>query len=110
MRILIACGGTAGHIFPGLALVEELKRQDKQCQITLVVSTHPRDRQYLEAAGHILNGVCIESVGTSALPYRFSVKFILFAARLFWAFLKSFFIIYNPGYFSEIRSSYLYIE
>jgi len=93
MKVLIACGGTAGHMFPGLALVEELKLKDNHCQITLVVSTHPRDRRYLEAAGYILNGVDIETVNTASLPYNFSPKFIFFAARLLGALLKSFFII-----------------
>ncbi|MCQ9208284.1 MAG: UDP-N-acetylglucosamine--N-acetylmuramyl-(pentapeptide) pyrophosphoryl-undecaprenol N-acetylglucosamine transferase, partial [Omnitrophica bacterium] len=62
-------------------------------QITLVVSTHPRDRSYLEAAGYILNNVNIETISAVGLPYKFSVKFILFAAKLFWAFWKSFLII-----------------
>lgn len=98
MRVLIACGGTAGHIFPGLALAEELKGGGNQSQIIMVVSTHRRDRKYLKAASLLLNGVPIERVGSVALPYKLSFKYVTFALRLFWAFLKSFIIIlrYSP--------------
>ncbi len=93
MKVLIACGGTAGHIFPGLALAEELKDENNHCEVVLVVSSHPRDREYLKVGRYILNGVHIETVATVAFPYDFSPKFVLFAARLFWALLKSFIII-----------------
>lgn len=98
MKVLIACGGTAGHIFPGLALAEELKRKVDNCQIVLVVSDHLRDRRYLKAGSSILKGVSIERLGSIALPYKFSFKYIPFGLKLFWALLKSFFIIlrYSP--------------
>lgn len=97
MRVLIACGGTAGHIFPGLALAEELKREDKECQIVIVTSTHPRDKEYLKAADPFKD-IHLETVGSSPLPYRISFKYIPFTLKLFWAALQSFYIIlrYKP--------------
>lgn len=98
MRVLIACGGTAGHIFPGLALAEELKSQDNRSEIVLVVSGHRRDKQYLEVAGPFLKELQIETVPSIPLPYNFSLKYVLFAVMLLQAFLKSFIIIlrYRP--------------
>lgn len=93
MRILIACGGTAGHMFPGLALAGELKREEESREITIVISTHPREREYLKVATPLLKGLHIETVSATALPYNISFKTIVFTARLLRAFLKSFFII-----------------
>ncbi len=99
MRILIACGGTAGHIFPGLALAEELTREKNLHQVVIVVSAHPRDREYLAARSALLKEVGIETIDPAPLPYSSSPKYVYFAARLLWAFLKSFIIIlrYRPA-------------
>ena len=36
MKILLACGGTGGHIFPAFSVAEELKRRDPACEILYV--------------------------------------------------------------------------
>ena len=45
----IACGGTGGHLFPGLAVGRELRRRG--CAVTLLVSCKEIDRQAARAAG-----------------------------------------------------------
>lgn len=97
MKIMIACGGTAGHIFPGLALLEELREEVANCQIVIVVSTHPRDLEYLKTAAPFKD-VRIETVCSSPLPYRISPRYIPFCLKLLWAHLKSFYLIlrYSP--------------
>jgi UDP-N-acetylglucosamine--N-acetylmuramyl-(pentapeptide) pyrophosphoryl-undecaprenol N-acetylglucosamine transferase len=40
---VIACGGTGGHLFPGLAVGEELRRRG--CRVTLMVSPKDVDQQ-----------------------------------------------------------------
>jgi UDP-N-acetylglucosamine--N-acetylmuramyl-(pentapeptide) pyrophosphoryl-undecaprenol N-acetylglucosamine transferase len=40
---VIACGGTGGHFFPGLAVAEELRRRG--CRVTLMVSPKDVDQQ-----------------------------------------------------------------
>lgn len=97
MKILIACGGTAGHIFPGLALAEELRKEDKECQIVIVVSTHPRDKEYLKTVGPFKD-MHLETIRSSPLPYKISLKYIPFALKLFLACLQSTYIMlrYRP--------------
>ncbi|PYI81664.1 MAG: undecaprenyldiphospho-muramoylpentapeptide beta-N-acetylglucosaminyltransferase [Verrucomicrobia bacterium] len=46
--VAIACGGTGGHLFPGLAVAEELKA--RRCDITLLVSPKEVDRQAARSA------------------------------------------------------------
>ena len=42
-RVAIACGGTGGHLFPGMAVGEELLRRD--CEVTLLISPKEVDQQ-----------------------------------------------------------------
>jgi UDP-N-acetylglucosamine--N-acetylmuramyl-(pentapeptide) pyrophosphoryl-undecaprenol N-acetylglucosamine transferase len=46
--VAIACGGTGGHLFPGLAIAEAL--QEKGCEIVLLVSPKEVDQQGVKAA------------------------------------------------------------
>jgi UDP-N-acetylglucosamine--N-acetylmuramyl-(pentapeptide) pyrophosphoryl-undecaprenol N-acetylglucosamine transferase len=42
-KIAIACGGTGGHLFPGLAVAEQLLRRG--CRVTLLISPKDVDQQ-----------------------------------------------------------------
>ena len=46
--VAIACGGTGGHLFPGLAVGEELLRRG--CEITLLISPKEVDQQAVKSA------------------------------------------------------------
>jgi UDP-N-acetylglucosamine--N-acetylmuramyl-(pentapeptide) pyrophosphoryl-undecaprenol N-acetylglucosamine transferase len=48
LKIAIACGGTGGHVFPGLAVAGELQRRG--CELVLFVSPRTVDQRALEAA------------------------------------------------------------
>jgi UDP-N-acetylglucosamine--N-acetylmuramyl-(pentapeptide) pyrophosphoryl-undecaprenol N-acetylglucosamine transferase len=45
--IAIACGGTGGHLFPGLAVAEELLRRD--CDVAILISPKEVDQQAVKA-------------------------------------------------------------
>ena len=46
--VAIACGGTGGHLFPGIAVAEELKKRG--CKIGLLISPKEIDQQAVKAA------------------------------------------------------------
>ncbi|HZI33822.1 MAG TPA: glycosyltransferase, partial [Candidatus Binatia bacterium] len=46
--VAIACGGTGGHLFPGLAVAEQLTLRG--CDVTLLVSPKEIDRQAVKSA------------------------------------------------------------
>ena len=47
--VAIACGGTGGHLFPGLAVAGELKKRG--CRTALLISPKDIDQQAVKAAG-----------------------------------------------------------
>jgi UDP-N-acetylglucosamine--N-acetylmuramyl-(pentapeptide) pyrophosphoryl-undecaprenol N-acetylglucosamine transferase len=46
--VAIACGGTGGHLFPGLAVAGQLRQRD--CSVTLLISPKEVDQQAVQAA------------------------------------------------------------
>lgn len=46
--VAIACGGTGGHLFPGLAVAEELVR--RECDVVLLISPKDVDQQAVKSA------------------------------------------------------------
>src|SRR5437879_1143680 len=46
--VAIACGGTGGHLFPGLAVAEQLIQRD--CAVTLLISPKEVDQQAVKLA------------------------------------------------------------
>jgi UDP-N-acetylglucosamine--N-acetylmuramyl-(pentapeptide) pyrophosphoryl-undecaprenol N-acetylglucosamine transferase len=50
MNILIACGGSGGHIFPGVALAQEILK-DKESKVLIVCSDKPIDIEILGKSG-----------------------------------------------------------
>jgi UDP-N-acetylglucosamine--N-acetylmuramyl-(pentapeptide) pyrophosphoryl-undecaprenol N-acetylglucosamine transferase len=51
-HIVFAGGGTAGHLFPGLAVAEELTRSNESLRITFVGTGKPFEEHHVTAAGH----------------------------------------------------------
>ena len=47
-RVAIACGGTGGHLFPGMAVAGELKQRG--CAVTLLISPKDVDQQAVKSA------------------------------------------------------------
>ena len=79
--VAIACGGTGGHLFPGLAVAEQLKQRG--CDIALLISPKDIDQQAVKTAV----GMAIHTLPAVGLQNRnylsFAGSFLksLFAAR-----------------------------
>jgi UDP-N-acetylglucosamine--N-acetylmuramyl-(pentapeptide) pyrophosphoryl-undecaprenol N-acetylglucosamine transferase len=79
--VAIACGGTGGHLFPGLAIAEELKKRG--CKIALLISPKEIDQQAVKSAKDF-EIFTLPAVGLQNRNYFFFVKNFLksfFAAR-----------------------------
>ena len=79
--VAIACGGTGGHLFPGLAVAEQLTQ--RSCAVALLISPKDVDQQAVKSA----RGADIFTLPAVALQNRnylsFAVSFLksLLAAR-----------------------------
>jgi len=51
MRVIIAAGGTGGHIFPGLAIADEFKRRDTATQILFVGTARGLEKKIVPREG-----------------------------------------------------------
>ena len=67
--VAIACGGTGGHLFPGLAVAGELQRRD--CDVLLLVSPKEVDQQAVRAARE-LQVATLPAVALQGNPLAFA--------------------------------------
>jgi len=52
LKVIIAGGGTGGHLFPGLALAEELKRRDSSTEVIFVGTEHGIEARIIPREGY----------------------------------------------------------
>ena len=55
MRVLIAAGGTGGHIYPGIAVAQEIKRRDGNSQVRFVGTARGLEGRLVPQAGFDLS-------------------------------------------------------
>ncbi|MFH1541510.1 MAG: glycosyltransferase, partial [bacterium] len=51
MKIVIAAGGTGGHIYPGIALAQEIRRRETAAEIVFLGSRDGLERELVAQAG-----------------------------------------------------------
>jgi UDP-N-acetylglucosamine--N-acetylmuramyl-(pentapeptide) pyrophosphoryl-undecaprenol N-acetylglucosamine transferase len=93
-RVLIAAGGSGGHIFPAVALARALKGKRDGIVIKFVGSDKGLDRRMLEKEGFDFS-----LLSANKLPHKVSFGLIDFSLKLGLDFIKSVFIIlsYRPS-------------
>jgi UDP-N-acetylglucosamine--N-acetylmuramyl-(pentapeptide) pyrophosphoryl-undecaprenol N-acetylglucosamine transferase len=66
-KIAIACGGTGGHLFPGIAIAHDLARRN--CDVTLIVSQKEVDQQAVGCVAGKFQIVTLPAVGLMGKNY-----------------------------------------
>lgn len=87
-RVLIAAGGSGGHIFPAVALARRLKEKAPGVDIFFVGSDKSLDKSIFQK-----ERLDYALLSANKLPYRKSIKTVLFFFGLFLDTIRSFFIV-----------------
>ncbi len=87
-KIIISGGGTGGHLFPALAIAEELKARFKDVEILFVGSLGRVEMTKVPAAGYNIIGLWVDG-----FQRNFSLKNLMFPIKLIFSLIKSLFIV-----------------
>lgn len=93
-RVLIACGGSGGHIFPGLSIASELKKRCATIEIFFICTQKAQDIAILSKYNYKF-----KAIPAAGLNYPFlSLHYWKSLVKLFWGFVNCFIIIrqYQP--------------
>src|SRR5215212_3078783 len=66
-KIIIAGGGTGGHIFPAIAIANALKKQEPQTEILFVGAKGKMEMEKVPQAGYQIEGLDIAGFNRSSL-------------------------------------------
>lgn len=83
-RFIISGGGTGGHIFPAIAIADELKRRLPDAEILFVGAKDRMEMQKMPQAGYPIEGLWI-----SGLQRKLSWQNLLFPLKFISSLLKS---------------------
>ena len=76
-RIIIAGGGTGGHIFPAIAIANALKKTDTGIEILFVGAKGKMEMEKVPQAGYNIRGIDIAGFNRSSLIKNISLPFKL---------------------------------
>jgi UDP-N-acetylglucosamine--N-acetylmuramyl-(pentapeptide) pyrophosphoryl-undecaprenol N-acetylglucosamine transferase len=93
MRVLIAAGGTAGHLFPALGLITSLEKSCNTCEIAVFLTQRQKRHAQLFSPAHTLIFLDVRSV-----QLTFDLQPLVSVVKLLFGFLKALFfcIRYRP--------------
>src|SRR6187402_973489 len=74
-RIIIAGGGTGGHIFPAIAIANALKKKDRSIEILFVGAKGKMEMEKVPQAGYEIKGLDIAGFNRSSLIKNIGLPF-----------------------------------
>lgn len=88
MRVLISGGGTGGHIYPAIAIADEVKKRNKNNEILFVGAQDRMEMEKVPRAGYRIKGLWI-----SGIQRKRSLKNLVVPIKLIHSLIKSYFIL-----------------
>ncbi|MBI4650646.1 undecaprenyldiphospho-muramoylpentapeptide beta-N-acetylglucosaminyltransferase [Candidatus Desantisbacteria bacterium] len=88
MKLMIVCGGTGGHIYPGIALAKAIKNRNPDGKIIFIGK-----KKGLEEQIFLRDGWDYRTIIISGMPREFSVKWFSFIFKMILGIIQSIIII-----------------
>ncbi len=88
LKFIISGGGTGGHIYPAIAIADELKVQFPDCEILFVGAKDKMEMKKVPQAGYQIKVLWI-----SGLQRKLTLSNLLFPVKLIFSMVKSYFIL-----------------
>ncbi|MEO7658696.1 MAG: undecaprenyldiphospho-muramoylpentapeptide beta-N-acetylglucosaminyltransferase [Pyrinomonadaceae bacterium] len=82
MKVLIAAGGTGGHIYPGIAVANEIIRRDPDSEVLFVGTPRGLEKKIVPDSGYQL--ALINSSGLKNVGFAGKMKGMMVLPRSFW--------------------------
>lgn len=88
MKVIISGGGTGGHIFPAIAIADELKKINPEVEILFVGAKGKIEMDKVPRAGYPIKGLWI-----SGFQRKLTIKNLMFPIKLLHSIWKAFWIV-----------------
>jgi UDP-N-acetylglucosamine--N-acetylmuramyl-(pentapeptide) pyrophosphoryl-undecaprenol N-acetylglucosamine transferase len=88
LRIVFAGGGTGGHLFPAIAIADELKKAAQSTDITFIGTKYKLEAKIVPQARYAFRSIWI-----SGFQRGFKLRNILFPIKLIVSFIQTYFIL-----------------
>lgn len=87
-RVLIAAGGTGGHVYPAIAIADAIRAADEEAELLFVGTRNHMEWDAVPRAGYNIVNIWI-----SGFHRRWTLKNLLFPVKLLTSLLQSFNIL-----------------
>ena len=100
IKVIISCGGTGGHIYPAIAVANEIKRRNKMNEILFIGSNDRMEMKIIPNHNFEIIGLWISGIKRTSLwkniiffGIPFVLKNFLLPIKLVYSIIRSIFII-----------------
>ncbi|MFH1856250.1 MAG: undecaprenyldiphospho-muramoylpentapeptide beta-N-acetylglucosaminyltransferase [Candidatus Omnitrophota bacterium] len=89
-KIILATGGTGGHVFPAVAVYQRLKKIEPAAEVIFIISGRSTDKRILDSYGYNY-----KVLSALPLPAKFAFKNIIKFVSAFFRSIRETFIIFK---------------
>ena len=69
MRVIVSAGGTGGHIYPALAIINKLKERNKDLEVLYIGTTDRMESEIIPSKGITYKGINIHGIKKNIINY-----------------------------------------